>query len=234
MNIAQTLAENLANVSGRIAEAARQAGRSADGITLVGVTKYVDAALARTLVAAGVHNLGESRPQQLWSKATELAGEAVAWHLIGSLQRNKVRRTLELAHLIHSLDSERLANVINDEAADLGRTVNVLLEVNISGDATKHGVARGETLSLLNHVVELPHLRLRGLMTMSHREGSPEIARRDFAALRELRDHLLSQAPRPTDLTELSMGMSDDFEQAILEGATIVRIGSALFEGIES
>lgn len=224
------LSQNVAAIRQRIADAARKAGRDPAEICLVGVTKYVDAETARRLAAAGVADLGESRPQQLWAKAEALRDENVRWHLIGALQRNKVRRTLESASLIHSLDSPRLADAIDQEAKSLGRRVDVLLEINISGDATKHGAAPEVAAALLDHAGRLPQVRIRGLMAMSHREGGPDVARRDFAQLRELRDRLRRAAPAAADLRELSMGMSDDFEQAIMEGATIVRIGSALFE----
>jgi len=232
--LTETILQNVAAVRQRIADAAWQAGRDPAEIRLVAVTKYVDAAAARQLIAAGLTDLGESRPQQLWAKADALENEHVQWHFVGSLQRNKVRRTIEIATLIHSLDSQRLADALHQEAESLGRTVGVLLEVNISGDASKHGVAPEAAAALLDHAARLPHLQIRGLMTMSHREGGPDVARRDFARLRELRDQLLFAAPENVDLGELSMGMSDDFEQAILEGATIVRIGSAFFEGIVS
>jgi len=232
--LSETLAQNVVRIRQRIDAAARQAGRDPAEVRLVGVTKYVDAEAARLLVAAGVSDLGESRPQQLWAKAEVLQNENVCWHLIGSLQRNKVRRTVEVAHLIHSLDGPRLADAIHQEAVAIGRRVDVLLEVNISGDATKHGIAPHAAAALLDHVAQLPYLRIRGLMTMSHREGGTAVARHDFARLRELRDHLRANAPETVDLGELSMGMSDDFEQAILEGATIVRIGSALFEEMKA
>lgn len=231
-HVLDVIERNVAEVRGRIAEAARRCGRSPNDVRLVGVTKYVAAEATQALVATGVRDLGESRPQQLWAKAAAMGGENVTWHLVGSLQRNKVRRTLEVAALIHSLDSARLADAIHNEAAPAARSVDVLVEVNISGDATKHGVAPDAVGALLAHVAGLDHLRVRGLMTMSHLEGGVEIARQDFGRLRELRDRLQTDAPSSIDLAELSMGMSDDFEQAVLEGATIVRIGSALFQGI--
>lgn len=231
-HVVDVLERNVAEIRGRIADAARRCGRNPNDVRLVGVTKYVTPEVAQALVATGVRDLGESRPQQLWAKAAALAGENVAWHLIGSLQRNKVRRTVEVATLIHSLDDSRLANAIHAEAVEAGRSVEVLVEVNISGDATKHGVAPDALEPLLAHVAGLDHLRVRGLMTMSHLEGGAEIARQDFSKLRELRDRLRAGMPPSIELTELSMGMSDDFEQAVLEGATIVRIGTALFRGL--
>ncbi|MCE9554901.1 MAG: YggS family pyridoxal phosphate-dependent enzyme [Planctomycetes bacterium] len=231
-HLAEVLERNVAEIRGRIADAARRCGRNPSDVRLVGVTKYVTPEVAQALVATGVRDLGESRPQQLWAKAAAMAEEKVSWHLIGSLQRNKVRRTVEVAKLIHSLDSARLADAIHAEAVEAGRSVDALVEVNISGDATKHGVAPDAVRPLMAHVAGLDHLRVRGLMTMSHLEGGAEIARQDFAKLRELRDRLRVEMPPSIDLTELSMGMSDDFEQAVQEGATIVRVGSALFRGL--
>lgn len=233
-NVGEILERNVAEIRGRIVEAARRAGRNPNDVRLVGVTKYVTAEVAQALVDTGVHDLGESRPQQLWAKAAAMAGERITWHLIGALQRNKVRRTVEVVDVIHSLDSSRLADAIQSEAAESERAVDVLVEVNISGDATKHGMAPDAVAPLLAQVAKLDHLRVRGLMTMSHLEGGADIARQDFSRLRELRDRLRADLPPSIDLAELSMGMSDDFEQAVLEGATIVRVGSALFRGVET
>jgi PLP dependent protein len=240
--IALRIAENLAAVRGRIAESAARSGRRADDITLVAVTKYVGIEKIRTLVKAGCRDLGEARPQQLWDRAEVLADLPVRWHLIGHLQRNKVRRTLPLLGMIHSVDSLRLAAAI-DEALDCGAGVPpaasnpavclpVLLEVNISGEAAKHGFAPGELGPMLSQLASLPRLEVRGLMCMAGLEGDLAEARRQFAATRELRDRLRQDCPVEIRLDELSMGMSGDYEAAIEEGATMVRVGSALFEGI--
>jgi pyridoxal phosphate enzyme (YggS family) len=228
----QLVADNLARVRERIAVAAHAAGREAASIELVAVTKYVDAAMAAMLVDAGCTALGESRPQQLWAKAAspELAG--VRWHLIGRLQRNKVRRTLPLVELIHSVDSERLLAEIDEQAAALSFTSRVLLEVNCSGEADKQGFSADNVRGLLPTLSRFVHVRVGGLMTMAALEGGEATARANFAALRELRDELAVQAPAGVSLDELSMGMSGDFEAAIAEGATIVRVGSLLFEGL--
>lgn len=228
------IAENLARIRGRIAEAAQRSGRRPDAVKLVAVTKYVDAATARLLVEAGATNLGESRPQALWSKAETMCDlPQVHWHQIGHLQRNKVRSTLPIVELIHSVDSPRLLDEIDREAKKLGRPARVLLEVNISGDEAKHGFGPGELPAALPQLAAHEHVEILGLMAMAHLEGGPAVARKDFAALRELRDRLATDAPRSVRLDELSLGMSADFEEAILEGATIVRVGSALFEGLE-
>lgn len=227
------IAENVRVVRQQIAEAAVRSGRQASDVQLVAVTKYVDPDVIRTLVACGCHVLGESRPQVLWSKADVLSDVEIAWHLIGHLQRNKLRRTLPLCQLVHSGDSRRLLVEMNKEAIRMGCPVDVLLEVNISGDAEKHGFDPQQVAAELPAIAELDHLRILGLMAMATRGSSSEEARRDFAALRDLRDQLEGDCPDNIDLSQLSMGMSNDFQVAIEEGATVVRVGSALFAGLE-
>jgi len=230
--IAAQLRDNLARVRDQIAAAAARSGRKAGDVTLVGVTKYVDESVARALAEAGLLDLGESRPQELWSKVAALSDLPIRWHLIGHLQRNKVRRTLPLTACIHSADSFRLLEEISRETTSLGRKADVLLEVNVSGDVAKHGFNPAEIEPLLPQIAALPNIAVMGLMTMAALDGGPERARRDFAMLRELRERLLRSCPAEITLRELSMGMSGDFEIAIEEAATIVRVGSALFEGV--
>ena len=231
------LAENLADVQSRIAAAAGRSGREAEAVTLVAVTKYVGIAATRALIEAGCQDLGESRPQELWSKTAALQSSAVKglpvrWHMIGHLQRNKVDRTVPLVSLVHSGDSLRILETLNASAGGSDRKLPVLLEVNISGDATKHGFAPTEIEPLLETLVAKTWLDLRGLMAMAGREGDLESSRREFSQFRDLRDHLRTAWHGRFDLPELSMGMSGDYEVAIEEGATIVRVGSALFEGV--
>ena len=238
--LATRIAENLAHIRGRIATAAGKRGRASNEIKLVAVTKYVDADLAAALVEAGCHDLGESRPQELWAKAAALStlganaamASAVRWHLIGHLQRNKIRRTIPLVHWIQSVDSRRLLEALEEEAAALGRPAIVLLETNISGESSKTGLAQRELEPLLAEAGRWPHVFIRGLMGMSGLAGGADAAKRDFERLAALRDQLVPNLPPSVTLTELSMGMSDDFEIAIEAGATMVRIGSALFEGV--
>jgi len=225
------IAENLARLRQQIADAATSAGRDPATVRLVGVTKYVGPQTARDVFLAGCTDLGESRPQELWDKAKALADLPVRWHLIGHLQRNKVRRTLPLTALIHSGDSLRLLEEIHREAATRTFKQPILLEVNISGDAAKHGFAADELLSIADQLPQYSSLDIHGLMGMASLEGGSAEACRDFARLRELRDKLDAAQPG-LSLGELSMGMSGDFVEAIAEGATIVRIGSALFEGL--
>ncbi len=231
-SIRDRLSCNLAAVRQQIAEAALRCQRRPEEITLVAVTKYVGSEVIRHLVAVGCHDLGESRPQDLWQKAADMTDLPVRWHLVGHLQRNKVRRTLPLIALLHSLDSLRLAEEIDKHSAALRRRTAVLLEVNISGEPAKHGFAPREMPELLPRLAALENIEIRGLMCMAALEGGPQAARANFAALRELRDRLQAVCPPGVRLDELSMGMSGDFQAAIAEGATIVRIGSALFEGI--
>jgi hypothetical protein len=236
------LLDNLNTIRERIAAAARRSGRSAEDVTLVAVTKYVAEGVIEQLLHAGCGDLGEARPQALKAKALALAhwhsqdnreSASVRWHLIGHLQRNKVETILPLVSLVHSADSIRLLETIEQVAASQNRRVPVLIEVNVSGDDSKHGFAPEEVAPDLPTIAALTHVSVRGLMCMAAREGDDGVARANFAALRKLRDQLLTQRPEHVSLEELSMGMSGDYEIAIEEGATIVRIGSALFEGIE-
>ncbi|MEX2113940.1 MAG: YggS family pyridoxal phosphate-dependent enzyme [Pirellulales bacterium] len=239
MDVVARVAENLAGVRGRIAEAARRSGRSAEAISLVAVTKYVNVETTDAVAAAGCLDLGESRPQSLWTKAAALGAtgilpvpKPIRWHLVGHLQRNKIRRTLPLVHLIQSVDSRRLLDALDEEAAQIGQPVAVLLEANISGDVSKTGLPPEQLASLVANAAGWSHVAIRGLMGMASLEGGGDAAQRDFERLRLLRDRLAVSAPPVVSLAELSMGMSGDFEIAIAQGATIVRIGSALFEGV--
>ena len=225
------IAENLAHLRERIAEAAATSGRPADAITVVAVTKYVAEQEIRALVEAGCTLLGENRPQQLREKAHAVKDLPVRWHMIGHLQRNKVRRTLGLVEMVQSADSPRLVTAIDRVAAELSRPMPILLEVNVSGDAAKHGFEPEAIEPYLEDLADCEWVEVRGLMCMAGLEGGPEAARGDFARLRQLRERLARNCPKGVSLNELSMGMSGDFEAAVTEGATIVRIGSALFEG---
>jgi len=226
------IAENLADVRRRIADAAARSGRTAAEVTLVGVTKYVSADEIRVLADAGCTELGESRPQQLWDKAAALAGRPIRWHMIGHLQRNKVRRTVPVVEMIQSADSPRLVRAIDTAAVELARRVAILIEVNVSGEEAKHGFAPERVEPFLEEAAGCENVAVRGLMCMAGLDPGADAARRDFAALRQLRDRLQRNCPEDIALSELSMGMSGDYEVAVEEGATIVRVGSALFRGI--
>lgn len=228
---------NLERVRTAIAEAAESAGRSADDVKLIAVTKYVDADTARALADAGQRVLGESRPQVLWEKAAELSSDKIEWHLIGHLQRNKVKRSIEHCDWIHSVDSLRLLNAIERASAESAaeepnRNVRCLLEVNVSGEQAKHGFQPDQLESVLEQTAEIGHIQIAGLMAMASRDSSESAIRTQFAKLRELREKFGRWPTEAVKLTELSMGMSGDFEAAIAEGSTMVRIGSKLFEGI--
>ena len=228
--IRDTLAANMARVEERIAAACQRAGRPRHAVTLVAVTKTVDIDVVSELIALGVRDFGENRPQELWRKAALLPTD-VRWHLIGHLQRNKIERTLPLVHRIHSVDSLRLLHALEDTRAE--RPVEVLLEVNCSGEASKQGFPPTEVHSVVRGLGHVHHVRVVGLMTMAAFEEEPEKCRQTFAYLRKVRDVVLTGLVSPPhELTDLSMGMSNDFEVAIEEGATMVRLGSVLFEGL--
>jgi pyridoxal phosphate enzyme (YggS family) len=222
------LRSNLDAVRGQIRAAADRAGRNPADITLVAVTKYAPDEAIQALASLGVLDLGEARPQQLEARQ-QLAPQA-CWHLIGHLQRNKVRPVVSAASLIHSVDSLKLLERIGQIAGELGRHAEVLLEVNVSGESAKDGFDPGSLRSKWSQCLAVPNVVIRGLMTMAPLDSDPESARPVFRALRELRDELRTPS---VPLPDLSMGMSGDFEVAIEEGATLIRIGSALFEGIE-
>jgi pyridoxal phosphate enzyme (YggS family) len=221
------MSDRLAAVEERLHNACRRAGRDRGEVRLVAVTKSVSVEVAAELPTLGVLDLGESRPQALWSKAAALP--PVRWHLIGHLQRNKIERTLPLVHCIHSIDSERLLLAVEDEASKKQCRVPVLLEVNVSGEMSKHGFSPEEVLRLAPRLAELQWAPVRGLMTMAPLEHEPERCRTVFAGLRAVRDRLRRELGDREALKHLSMGMSNDFDIAVEEGATLVRLGSVLF-----
>lgn len=222
--------DNWLRVQEEVRSAATQCGRDPDSVLIVGVSKYVGPELTEALVDAGCGALGESRPQQLWQKSESLQfDEQVSWHLIGHLQRNKIRRTLHCDPVIHSVDSIRLLKAIAEESDQQKRVTNVLLEVNVSGEDAKTGFAV-EALDEAIGLLPLAGVRVAGLMAMAGWGTGADDARRQFARSRQLRDKLMSPE---LPLDALSMGMSGDFKEAIAEGATMVRVGSRLFEGVE-
>ena len=225
--IVEQFKKNLAEVSERIAAAARQSGRAADAVQLVAVSKYVGAEITDLLIQAGAKVLGENRPQMLDEKFQAIDNSSVDWHLIGHLQRNKVKKVVQQAALIHSVDSVRLIDAINKSAESQGVVAEVLLEVNVSGESAKHGFGEEDVAAALDHAVSLPAINVNGLMCMAGLASDATDVRTEFARLREIRDRLDGEG-----LRELSMGMSGDFETAIEEGATLVRVGSTLFEGV--
>ncbi len=232
------LAANLAAVNDRIAAACDRVGRQGDRIRLVAVTKSVDLETIESLAALGQVDLGESRVQALVARAQALAEmppgprgrPEVCWHMVGHLQRNKVKACLAVAHVIHSVDSLRLAEEISARAAQAGRVAECLMEINCSGERQKSGVAVGASSHLAEQIATLKGIRLTGLMTLAPLTAEPEEARFAFVRLRELFEDMRTDKIGGKVFEQLSMGMSNDFEVAVEEGATIVRIGTALFQ----
>jgi pyridoxal phosphate enzyme (YggS family) len=229
MNL-ELIRDNLESVRGRIAAAARRAGRDPAAVTLVAVTKQSPPELIRPLVDCGATELGENYPQELRKKVEALAGRDVHWHLIGHLQSNKAKRTLPLVRMIHAVDSLKLLQALDNLAVGLADPPAVCMQVNTSGEAAKHGWSAPGILQDAEAIAGCRHIPVVGLMTMAAWGTTAETARPFFARLREVRDALRQRTGLPLD--QLSMGMSNDFEAAIEEGATLVRIGSALFEGV--
>lgn len=234
---AAIIRRNWESVRAQVAEAAISAGRNVDDVRIVGVSKYVGPELAAQLVSAGCSILGENRPQALWQKHESLSvanGQSQPeWHMIGHLQRNKLRRTVPLITCLHSLDSLRLAQAIDDyfcAQASPSRPLDALLEVNVTDDLSKTGLPPDDASRLIDQIRELPGLRLQGLMAMASQFGEPHKTQQEFDRVRQLRDRL--QQSSGMELPELSMGMSGDFRIAIAAGATLVRIGSSLWEGV--
>jgi pyridoxal phosphate enzyme (YggS family) len=220
MSIGDGIPSRVAAVRARIAAACDRAGRDAGGITLIAVTKTHGVDEIRTARGAGVRDFGENRVQEALPKITAAreGGIDARWHMIGHLQTNKVKAALECFDILHTIDSERLARAISERAS---RMIDVLVEVNVGAEAQKSGVALAEAAKLSEAVGALPNLRLVGLMTVAPQADDPEDLRPVFRTLRDLRDSI--------GLSELSMGMTDDFEVAVEEGSTLVRVGRALF-----
>jgi len=225
--IEDPLIANIATVRARIAAACAEADRPADEVRLVAVTKYVDAQVVARLAAAGVKDVGENRVPALLAKRASV-GDAVRWHMIGHLQRNKVRRVLPAIDWLHAGDGLRLLQVLDTEIARAERDpLPVLLQINVSGEGTKGGFAPAELEASWEEIRTLEHVSVRGLMTMAPFVDDPEQVRPVFRTLREIRDEACARGY--LEGRELSMGMSGDFEVAVQEGATMVRIGRILY-----
>ena len=229
----ERIRSNLDAVQSRIGEAARRSGRPLEAIRLVAVTKKTPLDYIKALVGCGARDLGENYPQELRTKADSLAdfSESVHWHLIGHLQTNKVKKTLPMVRLIHSVDSLKLLRALNDAAPAVTDPPGVCLQVNTSDEPSKHGWTAEQIVNEAESIAACRAIPIVGLMTMAALGTTAETARGSFARLRELREQLKRETGLP--LLELSMGMSNDFETAIEEGATLLRIGSALFEGAQ-
>jgi len=229
------LKENIAAVHDRIAAACSRVGRSRDDIRLIAVTKYVDSETVREMRRLGLHDFGENRIQVAEPKLTELADLPIRWHWIGHLQTNKARKVIGRFHELHSIDRIPLIEAIDERIAKhpeewSGEKIPVYLQVNVSEESTKSGFDREDAIEGTERLLQSPYLQPVGLMTMAPHEEDPEESRPVFAGLRDLRDSLESRLG--VRLPRLSMGMSNDFEVAVEEGATDVRIGTILYEGL--
>jgi hypothetical protein len=226
----QSLAARLAKVRARISAAAQRVNRSADEVKLIAISKTHPTEVLSAGLGAGITDLGENRVQEAESKILELGRSAARWHLVGHLQSNKAARAVQLFDCIHSLDSLDLAKRLDRLCAAEGREeLPVLIQIDLGGETTKTGVEPGELPQLLDTIAGCPRLRLLGLMTLPPYFENPDCARPYFKTLRQLRDKLQAQDHFGERAGELSMGMSHDFEIAIEEGATMVRVGTAIF-----
>ena len=223
------LRARLDGVRERVAAAARRAGRDRESIRLVAVSKTFPADVVRATVGAGQIDFGENKVQEAAQKIEACADLAISWHLVGHLQSNKARKAAALFDVIHSVDSASLALKLDDAARDANRTLRWLIQVDLAGEATKHGARPDELQAIVSIAHGCQSARLAGLMLLPPEVEDPEAARPYFRSLARLRDDLVSGGADRAMLSELSMGMSHDFEVAIEEGATMVRVGSAIF-----
>jgi len=224
----EQLAINIAYVRSTIVEAARRAGRAPDEIKLIAVSKSKPVNLVQMAYNLGVTDFGENRVQEALPKIEAFHPQELHWHMIGHLQSNKAARVVGPFYCVHSVDSLHLAQLLNRHAGEQEKRLLVLLQVNVSGEASKEGMSPAETLELARQIVTLPHLQVEGLMTIAPLVEDPERVRPVFRELRLLRDRLSAELPAYS-WQHLSMGMTDDYTVAIEEGATIVRIGRAIF-----
>ncbi len=225
------ISRNLEDVRRRVDEACRRSGRSPGDVRLVAVTKAVGVEEIGILRDLGVSDFGENRVHVAAPKIAALSGD-LRWHMIGHLQRNKVKKALELFDVCHSLDSLILAEEISRRVQPVGKIVTLLVEVNTGGEAAKHGVEPQQARSLAMEASRLPGLRIVGLMTMAPFVDDMEVCRECFRKLRETADSIRADESETLRMEQLSMGMTQDFEVAVEEGATMVRVGSALFKGL--
>ncbi len=221
--------QRLEKINARMRNAAEQCGRNPESVRLVAVSKTVPSERVLEAVDAGVTILGENYIQEAREKFDTLSAHPVAWHFIGHLQTNKAKYAVRIFDLIHSVDSIKLARELNKRAARINKIQNILVQVNISQEASKSGAHVDTVKSLIQEISGMSNIRIQGLMTMPPFFNEPEKARPCFSALRNLRDELNRESVSDAGLPELSMGMTGDFEVAIQEGATLVRIGTAIF-----
>lgn len=223
------VAENLETLKNRIRETCLRCGRKPEDIQLVGVTKTFGLDRVQEAISAGLLDFGENYVQELNEKRTQVADPRVRWHFIGHLQSNKVKYIAEYIHLIHSVDNERVAEELHKRAEKFNRTIDVLIEVHTTDEATKFGVLPSQTIDLIKNIARFSRARVQGLMTMGPFSDDPNDSRPSFRELIELKENIEREGIDGVSMAHLSMGMSHDFEVGIEEGATIVRIGTAIF-----
>ena len=223
------IADNAQQVRERVRKACERIGRDPQGVRLIAVSKTFDVARVREVLEAGISDIGENFVQELRDKRAELNNPDIRWHFVGHLQSNKVKYIADFISLIHSTDHRSVAEEIDKRGARIGRLIDVLVEVNTTGERTKFGVLPESTIEFVKSLAHLRNLRVRGLMTMGPFLPDPEDSRPAFRTLREFRDEVRNAGIENVEMTELSMGMTNDFEVAIEEGATMVRIGTAIF-----
>ena len=223
-----SIRENVQFARNKIAEACRRSGRKSEEIELVAITKTVDVEQINEAIEAGIRVVGENRVQEAWRKFQEV-GEKVHWHMVGHLQTNKVKRVLQFADMIHSVDSVYLAREIQTQAKKLDRTIEILIQVNTSGEESKFGLEPEATIGAIEEVSTLPNLKIKGLMTIGAFLPNPEDVRPCFKLLHDLKDRVNERGITSVEIGTLSMGMTNDYEIAIEEGSTMVRVGTAIF-----
>lgn len=229
----EIIRQNLDNLHNRMKAASLRSGKDPKAVKLVVSTKYVDTTITKILLENGLNEFGENRLQDAEDKIKQLCNESVSWHMFGHLQRNKVKKALKIFDLIHSVESLRLAEEINKESAKLERRTRILAEVNVSGEDAKYGLRPEETIPFLKELNKMEGLQVEGLMTMAPMVEDQEICRPIFRGLRELRDKIEELGLENITMKYLSMGMTLDFEAAIEEGSNLVRVGTAIFKGID-
>ncbi|MGR3310045.1 MAG: YggS family pyridoxal phosphate-dependent enzyme [Candidatus Brocadiales bacterium] len=228
----ETIAQNLSALQSRIKAACLRSSRSEDTVKLVVAVKTVDASTVRLLYELGIAEIGENKVQDAEEKQKALSDLNIHWHMFGHLQRNKVKKVLSFFELIHSVESVRLAEEISRESIKQGKRTDILVEANISGEGTKFGVKEAEAVPFIKQISHLEGIRILGLMTMAPIVDDPELCRPVFRGLKRLSDKVTAEGITNVAMKYLSMGMTQDFEVAVEEGANLIRIGTALFKGI--
>lgn len=221
--------ENVEIVRKRIREVCSRCGRDPESVLVLGVTKTFGIGSLREALDAGLFDFGENYAQEFLEKRSQLSDERVRWHFIGHLQSNKVKYIAEHVHLIHSVDNERLAEELQKRGERSGRPLDILIEVHTTDEATKFGIPPGQTLDLVKRIARFNRVRVQGLMTMGPFSGDPNDSRPSFQQLADLRNRIVREGIENVSMRHLSMGMSHDFEVAIEEGSSIVRVGTAIF-----